>query len=69
MPVLRISLHAVLEKTTVVQIHHFTTGSSSEGNKIETRKLQGSKAVAGAQRIQSQQTSQIKVNYNTQRFK
>jgi len=34
MPVLRISLHAALEQTTVVQIHHFTTGSSSGGNTI-----------------------------------
>lgn len=36
-PVLRTSLYTVLERTTVVQIHHFTTHSSSRGNKVSCK--------------------------------
>lgn len=36
-PVLRTPLYTVLEKIVVVQIHHFTTHSSSRGNKTSCK--------------------------------
>lgn len=70
MPVLKISLHAALEKSPAVQIHHFTKGSSTGENKIKAG-WQGSKVVVETQGIQPKQASQItvKVNYNMQRLK